>query len=323
MVVQQKNIVRNVGFALLIMFIVIFAIFPFVQMLSTSLKFPRDWGNPSLIPERINTGAYRELLGIGLPAPDMDAIPESVRNLLEESDLTNEQREAILARYVDTGDVFPFPRYFRNSFILSSLAALLSVSVAILGAYSFSRLEYRGRGYVQRGVLLVYMFGGILLLIPLYRVAVRLGLLSTPAGTFAALLIVYMVQTLPVSLYMLGNYFRTIPFSIEEAALIDGLTRFQTIGRIIIPLSMGAIATVYIYSFMIAWNEYLFASVFLKSFQDIYTLPLGLRALFTSKNAIWDRIMAGSMLTSLPVIVMFMAVQKRLVGGLSAGGVKE
>jgi multiple sugar transport system permease protein len=305
------------------MAIVTFAIFPFVQMLSTSLKYPRDWGNPSLIPQRINTSAYEELLGIGLPEPDMDAVPESVRNLLAETDLTEEQREQILARYVDTGDIFPFPRYFRNSVVLSGIAALLSVTIAIFGAYSFSRLEYRGRGYVQRGVLLVYMFGGILLLIPLYRLAVGIGLLSTPTGTFVTLLVVYMVQTLPVSLYMLGNYFRTIPFSIEEAALIDGLDRVQTIRRIIIPLSMGAIATVYIYSFMIAWNEYLFASVFLKSFRDIYTLPLGLRALFTSKNAIWDRIMSASMLTSLPIIVMFMAVQKRLVGGLSAGGVKE
>lgn len=323
MVVQRKNPFRSIGFALLILAIVLFSLFPFVQMLSTSLKYPADWGNPSLIPQRINTSAYEELLGIGVPEPDLEAIPESVRLLLEESDLTDEQRRTILEQYVDTGDVFPFPRYFRNSVALSAIAALLSVTIAIFGAYSFSRLQYRGRGYVQRGVLLVYMFGGILLLIPLYKVAVRIGLLSTPAGTFAALLIVYMVQTLPVSLYMLGNYFRTIPFSIEEAALIDGLDRVQTIRRIIIPLSMGAIATVYIYSFMIAWNEYLFASVFLKSFQEIYTLPLGLRALFTSKNAIWDRIMSASMLTSIPVIVMFMAVQKRLVGGLSAGGVKE
>jgi len=323
MVVRTRNPLRNIGFFLLIMAIVIFALFPFIQMLSTSLKYPRDWGNPSLLPERINTSAYQELLGIGRPEADMDAVPESVRNLLAESDLTDEQREQILSRYIDTGDIFPFPRYFRNSVVLSSIAALLSVSVAIFGAYSFSRLQYRGRGYVQRGVLLVYMFGGILLLIPLYKVAVSIGLLSTPTGTFTALLIVYMVQTLPVSLYMLGNYFRTIPFSIEEAALIDGLSRIQTIRRIIIPLSIGAIATVYIYSFMIAWNEYLFASVFLKSFKDIYTLPLGLRALFTSKNAIWDRIMSASMLTSIPVIVMFMAVQKRLVGGLSTGGVKE
>jgi multiple sugar transport system permease protein len=131
-----------------------------------------------------------------------------------------------------------------------------------------------------------------------------------------------MVQTLPVSLYMLGNFFRSIPFSIEEAALIDGCTRFETIFRIIIPLSFSALATVYIYSFMIAWNEYLFASVFLKAYRDIYTLPIGLNSLFVSKNAIWDRIMSASMMTAIPVIALFMTIQKRLVGGLSAGGVK-
>lgn len=323
MVVRGKNRIRRVGLLIAILAIITFSLFPFIQMLSTSLKYPADWGNPSLIPERLNFSAYKELLSIGQPEPDMDAIPESIRNLLEEEDITQEQRDTILARYVDTGNVFPFLKYFRNSLTISSIAAAISVFFAVFGAYSFSRLEYRGRSLVQRGVLFTYMFGGILLLIPLYRVAVRLGLLASATGTFIALLIIYMVQTLPVSLYMLGNYFRSIPYSIEEAALIDGLTRFQTIRRIIIPLSAGAIATVFIYSFMIAWNEYLFASVFLKSFKDIYTLPMGLRALFNSKNAIWDRIMSASMLTAIPVIALFMLVQKRLVGGLSAGGVKE
>ena len=322
MVGGAKKPARIVGFTIAILAIVAFSLFPFIQMLSTSLKYPADWGNPSLIPQRINTSAYEELLAIGQPQPDLETVPESIRNLLEEEDLTAAQRNAILSRYLDTGDVFPFPRYFRNSLAISAIAALMSVSLAVFGAYSFSRLRYRGRATIQRGVLFVYMFGGILLLIPLYRVAVRLGFLATPAGTFAALLIIYVVQTLPVSLYMLGNYFRSIPFSIEEAAMIDGLSRFQTIRRIIIPLSIGAIATVFIYSFMIAWNEYLFASVFLKSYPDIFTLPIGLRTLFTSKNAIWDRIMAASMLTAVPVIVLFMAMQKRLVGGLAAGGVK-
>lgn len=319
--VTNRKPIRRIGFALLVLLIVLFSIFPFLQMLSLSLKYQWDWGNPSLIPKQINLEAYKELLNIGQELKD---VPESIINLLEESpDLTQDQRDAILAKYRDTGDVFPFLRYFGNSLVLSLTAAFISVVLAILGAYSFSRLKFRGRPAVQRGVLLVYMFGGILLLIPLYKMFVAIGLLSTPMGTFLGLLIIYMVQTLPVSLYMLGNYFRTIPFSIEEAAMIEGASRFGTIWRIIIPLSISAIITVYIYSFMIAWNEYLFASVFLKNYKSLYTLPIGLKTLFVSKNAIWDRIMAASMLTAAPVIVLFMTIQKNLTGGLAAGGVKE
>ncbi len=319
--VKRKNIFRSLGLAFLILAIVMFCLFPFLQMLSLSLKYQWDWGNPSLIPKQINLEAYKELLNIG---QELKNVPESIINLLEEQpDLTQEQRRTILAKYQDTGDVFPFLKYFGNSLILSLTAAFLSVTLAVFGAYSFSRLRFRGQSAVQRGVLFVYMFGGILLLIPLYKVFVAMGFLSTPVGTFISLLIIYMVQTLPVSLYMLGNYFRTIPFSIEEAAMIEGASRFGTIWRIILPLSLSAIATVYIYSFMIAWNEYLFASVFLKNFKDFYTLPIGLKTLFTSKNAIWDRIMAASMLTAIPVIALFMTIQKNLAGGLTAGGVKE
>ncbi len=319
--VKSTNILKKAGFFLLVLFIVGFCIFPFIQMLSTSLKYQWDWGNPSLIPTQINLDAYMELLNINQAEKNL---PESIKALLDETpDLTSEQRKTIIDKYKDTGSVFPFLKYFGNSILLSFFAAFFSVIIAIFGAYSFSRLKYPGRGAIQRGVLFVYMFGGILLLIPLYKLAVGLGLLATPVGTFSTLLVFYMVQTLPVSLYMLGNFFRTIPFSIEEAAMIEGSSRFGTIWRIIIPLSFSAIVTVFIYSFMIAWNEYLFASVFLKGFKELYTLPIGLRALFVSKNAIWDRIMAASMLTAVPVIILFMAIQKNLVGGLSEGGVKE
>ncbi|AEV29633.1 ABC-type sugar transport system, permease component [Sphaerochaeta pleomorpha str. Grapes] len=319
--VKRKNFLKSLLFLLLVLSIVFFCLFPFAQMLSLSLKYPWEWGNPSLIPSLVNLEAYKELLNIG---SDLKAVPDSVRTLLEESpQLSAAQKKAIVAKYQDTGDVFPFLTYFRNSVFVAMLASFVSVCLAILGAYAFSRLKFIGRSVIQRGVLFVYMFGGILLLIPLYRIFAMVGLLSSPAGTMGSLIIVYVVQTLPVSLYMLGNYFRTIPFSIEEAALIEGLSRFGTLVRIIIPLSLSAIFTVFIYCFMIAWNEYMFASVFLKSFKGLYTLPIGLKTLFVSKNAIWDRIMAASMLTAVPVMVLFMAIQKNLTSGLAAGGVKE
>jgi multiple sugar transport system permease protein len=319
--VKKRNIVKSTLFFLLIMAILFFCLFPFAQMLSLSLKYSWDWGNPSWIPSKVNLEAYKELLNIGGSLKD---VPESVRLLLSESpDLTETQKEAILSKYQSTGDVFPFLKYFANSLMVAFLASLISVSLSILGAYSFSRLVFRGRSVVQRGVLFVYMFGGVLLLIPLYRIFAASGLLDTPAGTVVSLIIIYVVQTLPVSLYMLGNYFRTIPYSIEEAAMIEGLGRFGIIIRIIIPLSISAIVTVFIYCFMIAWNEYMFASIFLKSYKGLYTLPIGLKTLFVSKNAIWDRIMAASMLTAIPVMILFMSIQKNLTGGLAAGGVKE
>jgi multiple sugar transport system permease protein len=319
MVSGKKNYLKSFGFLLMVLLIVLFAIFPFIQMLSTSLKYQFDWGNPSLIPSKINLDSYRELLNIGQADKD---VPEAVKRVLANPQLTAQQRKQILSKYQATGEVFPFLKYFRNSLVLSFSAAFFSLIVAVLGAYSFSRVRYRGRSVLQRGVLFVYMFGGILILIPLYQLAVKSGLASTQVGTFVSMIVIYMVQTLPVSLYMLGNYFRSIPFSIEEAAMIDGCTRFETIVRIIVPLSIPALATVFIYAFMIAWNEYLYASVFLKAYKELYTLPLGLKSLFVSKNAIWDRIMAGSMLTAIPVVVLFMLVQKNLVGGLTAGGVK-
>jgi multiple sugar transport system permease protein len=319
--VEKKSWPKRIGFLLLILGIVGFTTIPFVQMISISLKYQWDWGNPSFIPKMINLDAYKELLNIGQSEKN---VPESIRALLEETpDMTREQRKTILDKYQDTGSVFPFLTFFRNSLLLSFSAATISVAFAIFGAYSFSRLRYTGRSTVQRGVLFVYMVGGILLLIPLYKMATSMGLLQTPGGTFLTLLVLYMVQTLPVSLYMLGNFFRSIPFSIEESAMIEGASRFATIWRIIIPLSFSAIATVFIYSFMIAWNEYLFASVFLKGYKNLYTLPMGLQELFVSKNAIWDRIMAASTLTALPVIALFMVIQKNLVGGMSEGGVKE
>jgi multiple sugar transport system permease protein len=167
------------------------------------------------------------------------------------------------------------------------------------------------------------MVGGFLLMVPLYQMSVKVGLAKSIWGSLLSLLLYYIIQTLPVSLYMLGNYFRTIPYSLEEAAAMDGCSRIQAIFFIILPLSIPMLITVFVYCFIIAWNDYLFASIFLKQFHDFHTLPIALQSLFVSKNAIWDRIMSASMLTLVPPIFCFMFVMRNLTGGLAEGGVKE
>ena len=316
----KEKVLKQIGLYALILLVVLFCIFPFVQMLSTSLKFQWDWGNPSLIPKKFNFKSYGELLGL---VEHKVEIPETIKKLLANPKLSKAQREKILKKFQSTADIFPFIRYFGNSLVVSLLAASGSLILSIFGAYSFSRLRYKGRGSIQRGVLFVYMFGGVLLMVPLYQMSVKVGLAGTAFGSILSLIIIYLVQTLPVSLYMLGNYFRTIPYSLEEAALMDGCTRMQAIYNIIIPISVPMIVTVFVYSFMIAWNEFLFASVFLRNYADNFTLPIALKTLFDSKNAIWDRIMAASMMTAIPVVILFIFFEKRLTGGLSEGGVKE
>ena len=317
----KRSFIQNILLTVAITLLLIFCLFPFIQIFSTSFKYQFDWGNPSLIPQKINIDAYKELLGFSVKKEA--EVPDSIRLLLDNPLLPQDKKQQILEKYQSTGDVFPFIRYFINSFLLSAGAAVISLFLAVFGAYSFSRMKYRGRKIIQRGVLFVYMVGGVLLLVPLYQMSVKIGLATTVWGSILSLLLVYIIQTLPVSLYMLGNYFRTIPYSLEEAAAMDGCTRIEAIFIIIIPLSVPMMMTVFVYCFIIAWNEFLFASVFLKQFPDFHTLPLGLQSLFVSKNAIWDRIMSASMLTLIPVVICFMFAMRHLTGSLVEGGVKE
>ncbi|MFC1534299.1 carbohydrate ABC transporter permease [Thermodesulfobacteriota bacterium] len=319
--IGKRTFLQNILLTLAIGVVLFFCLFPFIQMLSTSLKYQFDWGNPSFIPIKVNLGAYKELLGFTKEKEVQ--IPDTIKKLLDNPLFTKDKRDAILSKYRSTSDVFPFLRYFLNSFLLSASAASVSLLLAVFGAYSFSRLRYKGRSISQRGVLFVYMVGGVLLMVPLYQMSVKIGLAKSIWGSLFSLLMIYILQTLPVSLYMLGNYFRTIPYSIEEAATTDGCSRIEAIFLIILPLSVPMLITVFVYCFIIAWNEYLFASVFLKQYHDFHTLPLALQSLFVSKNAIWDRIMSASILTLVPVIICFMFVMRNLTGGLSEGGVKE
>lgn len=318
---RKRSLLQNILLTLAILLVLFFCLFPFIQILSTSLKHQFDWGNPSLIPVKFNFAAYKELLGFG--ESTQEQIPQTIKSLLDNPRITKEQREKILAKYTSTSNVFPFPRFFLNTFLLSCSAASISLALAVFGAYAFSRLRFRGRTTIQRSILFVYMVGGVMLMVPLFQMSVKVGLAKTVWGSLFSLLLIYIIQTLPVALYMLGNYFRTIPYSIEEAATTDGCSRIESIFIIIIPLSVPMLVTVFVYCFIIAWNEFLFASVFLKQYHNFHTLPLALQSLFVSKNAIWDRIMAASMLTLIPVVICFLFAMKHLSGGLAAGGVKE
>jgi multiple sugar transport system permease protein len=211
---------------------------------------------------------------------------------------------------------FDFGRYILNSTMVALATVLITLTLAILGAYAVTRLRFPGRSWLSRSILLIYMFPAIVLVVPLYSIFTQLGLRDTLQG----LLIVYPATTIPVALYMLRSYFQTLPADLEEAGLIDGCTRTGVIWRITLPLALPAIASVGLYVFMIAWNEFLFAFMFLDS-PELFTLPRGMVNL-NSQEVPRQFLMAGAVIVTLPVMILFFWFERYLVGGLTAGGVK-
>lgn len=211
--------------------------------------------------------------------------------------------------------------FIRNSAMVSLATTIVTVTVAILAAYAATRLEYRGKGLINGGILLVYMFPAIVLAIPLFVLFSRIGLRAGVERRLIGLVIVYLSTTLPVAMYMLRSYFQTIPVELEEAAMIDGASRLQTIWRIVIPLAVPAIAATGLYVFMIAWNEFLYALLFLLEERQTWTISLGVRQLNTQEVP-KTMLMAGSVLITVPVIILFFIAERFLVEGLTAGSVK-
>lgn len=214
--------------------------------------------------------------------------------------------------------IFPFLTYFKNSMYISVLTSTISVAFGILGGYSLSKLKFMGRTVINHSFYTVYMFSGILLVVPLFKIISSIGLYNHRE----ALIITMIVQTLPTSIYMLKGYFDTIPKEIEEAGRIDGLNRMQLITHIIIPLSLSGIVSVFVYAFMVSWNDYLFASIFLSS-SEMFTLSIGLNSLFNRADYVWGRMMASSIVTSIPVVLMYAASELLMRKGSTEGGVKE
>ena len=210
-----------------------------------------------------------------------------------------------------------FIRYLLNSAYVSVATVIFSVILAVLGGYAVTRLKFRGQGIMSVSILLIYMFPAIVLVIPLYVIFAKLHL----RDSINVLILVYMAQTLPVSLYMLRSYFLTLPPEMEYAGLTDGCTRFGVIWRIVIPLSAPAIASVALYTFMIAWNEFLFVFMFIDT-PEKFTLSRGVVQLSVSMQLSKQLVMAASVMATVPILILFFLFERFLVRGLTAGAVK-
>ncbi|MFO1285678.1 MAG: sugar ABC transporter permease [Rubrivivax sp.] len=223
-----------------------------------------------------------------------------------------------LRNFTDVMTEQPFGRWLLNSVIVSALTTLLGVFLACTAAYAFSRFRFPGREGGMLAFLVSQMFPGTLMLIPLFIIIVKwLGL----GNNFLGLVIVYATTAIPFSVWMLKGYFDTIPIDIEESARIDGASAQTIFLRIILPLAKPAIAITALFSFMTAWNEFILASVFMES-EANYTAPVGLRFFVGGFSSQWGFFAAGSVIVSLPVVILFMFLQKYLVSGLTAGSVK-
>jgi multiple sugar transport system permease protein len=223
---------------------------------------------------------------------------------------------ALFRSYIELFTQFNFGTFLLNSAIVSVSTVILTLLFAIPGAYAVSRLRFPGQAFLSRSILLIYMVPAIVLVIPLYAVFSQLGLRNTLTG----LLIVYPATTIPVALYMLQGYFRGLPAELEEAGLMDGLNRSGVILKITLPLSLPALASVALYVFMIAWNEFLFAFMFLDNV-DIFTLSRGVVSL-NSSEVPRQHLMAGAVVATVPVLMIFLWFERFLVSGLTAGSVK-
>jgi multiple sugar transport system permease protein len=211
-----------------------------------------------------------------------------------------------------------FLTFIGNSLMVALGTVVLALLVAVPGSYAVSRLQFFGRRKISALFLAVYFFPSILLAVPLFVFYTRIGL----RGSLVGLLIVYVAQVAAVSIYMLRNYFDTIPESLEEAAAIDGCSRLGVMRHISLPLAMPAIVSNALFIFMIAWNEFLFALLFLVESRDNWTVSLGLSQLSGSIEVPTTTLMAGSVILTLPIIVLFFLSERWLTGGLTAGAEK-
>lgn len=210
-----------------------------------------------------------------------------------------------------------FPHWFQNSAIVASATTLLALTLAALAAYSFSRFPFVGSRELSTMFLFVQLFPVAVVVIPLFILWTNLKL----TNTYWSLIVTYLVFGLPISTWLLIGFFNAVPVELEEAAMIDGSSRLGALWRVTLPLCVPGLAATAIYIYLLAWNEFFFALTFMNS-TDMRTIPVGLSSFFAEHSVDWGLVMAGSVVASLPVVVLFGLLSRYFVQGLTSGAVK-
>jgi multiple sugar transport system permease protein len=210
-----------------------------------------------------------------------------------------------------------FLLFFQNSLAVSLTTVLLTLTVSALGAYALTRYSFAGREKIAGLILLTYMFAPIMIIIPFYILVKQLGI----ANTHLALVLSYTTFCLPFCLWLLRAFFQSIPLELEEAALVDGAHRGKAVWYVVLPLALPGLIAAGIFTFILAWNDFLFALVLITS-EELKTLPVGVNDLFNATIVDWGMIMAAGVMITAPTVAFFVAVQRYLIQGWGAGGVK-
>ncbi len=207
----------------------------------------------------------------------------------------------------------PFPRWVANSTLIALAVTLTGVALSSTAGYALSRFRFLGRSWTLNGLLLTQMFPATMLLLPLYLILIKLGLINSYLGV----IIIYTATALPFCIWQLKSYYDTIPFSLEEAAEIDGCSRWQSFYLVVFPLAMPAVLMTALFSFLTAWNEYVIAAVVLQDVER-FTLPVGLKMFESNLSTQWGLYASGALLVSLPVVILFLLLCRYLASGLNA-----
>ncbi len=207
--------------------------------------------------------------------------------------------------------------YFKNSIVVSGCTVLLTMIVSAIGAYSLTRYQYPGREKIAALILCTYMFAPIMIVIPFFILAKKIGI----ENTHFALVLAFTSFCLPFTLWLMRAFFKTIPIQLEEAALVDGADRIRAVIHVVLPLALPGIIATSIFTFILAWNDYIFTRILITS-DELKTLPVGVQDLFHSALIDWGLIMAAGMMITIPALLFFVTIQRYLIRGWGAGAVK-